>query len=206
MSSNVQPILLAQVRKDVADRGLTMESAADWALTADAHEQIDRIVAAHRLSDAATVVWVAWPALKYCAARFVRHVGTRYPGRRQDMAHEAVGAAVRAYHENIDQARRNSAPGAFLRTLVDHGCDLLRRDLVGVKASGKRVTWDCLQRPLTQWIRQEGIEWVYLDDLAYLGAAEIAGGADYLAHQIMGHREYGLMKGSEGQGARTASR
>lgn len=206
MSSNVQPILLAQVRKDVADRGLTMESAADWVLTVDAYDQIDKIVAAHRLTDAATVVWVAWPALKYCAARFVRHVGTRYPGRRQDMAHEAVGAAVRAYHDNIAHVRRDAAPGAFLRCLVEHGCDLLRRDLVGVKGSGKRVTWDCLQRPLTQWIRQEAIEWVYLDDVPYLGAAEISGGADYLAHQIMGHREYGLMKGSEVDHPQAATR
>ena len=194
MNTNVHSLMLAQVQKEIAERGKTLHPAEEWALNRDAYELIDTIATGQGLREAALIIWIAWPGLQRCAVKFVRHVGVRYPGKRASLAHESLGSALRLYQQNVNPSRPTDAPSAFLRELVVHASQILNRELVGVKANGRQVVWDCLQRPMTQWIRQEAIEWLYLDDVPYLGTAELIGGVDYLAHQVMGHREYGLMK------------
>lgn len=169
-------------------------SPAEWRLRIASDQYINKLSGARRMRAQAEAIWHAWPQLLRVAMRLVEHVGPTFPGRQTHLVDEVLVAAVDAYADAAERMNRDGAAAAFLRTLT-HAADWIQaRQLVGVVAGGDLVPWPHFEMGIGAWLDAASPSRLELQVAPYLGVIEVTGGRDFLAHRLMDHREYGLMK------------
>lgn len=185
-----------ELKTSLTASGKSVHEAESWRLREDAEQYLDRLMGARRMKAAANVIWVSWPSLRQAACRLVEHIGPRYPGREAPLVDETIIAAVQAYSKHVNAANTEIAAAAFLSELPLAADKMLMHQVVAIGRGGKPVGWPHFDIAMSDWLDVVGAVYVYTESVPYLTPAERSGGRDFLAHRVMGHREYGLMKGA----------
>lgn len=166
----------------------------EWRLRMASDLYINKLAGARRMRAQAEAIWHAWPQLLRVSMRLVEHVGPTFPGRQKNLVDEVLVAAVDAYADAAERMNRDGAAAEFLKTLT-HAADWIQaRQLVGVMAGGDLVPWPHFEMGIETWLDVARPVRLELQVAPYLGVIEVTGGRDFLAHRLMDHREYGLMK------------
>jgi hypothetical protein len=176
---------------DVA--GKHVQDATKWCEPTSAESAVDKIMGAHRMRSQASVIWTAWPNLRSAAVKLAAHVGG-YPGLKAPIVEEVLVAAVHVYAKHAEAGDSNQAAAEFLWALLGASELMLAKQLVAIDGNGDVHAWDYFGCSVQEWLAQLGARQFYLEDVPFLSAVEKTGGRHYLAHKIMGHREFGLMQ------------